>query len=100
MGVEPKIGGFSAKMDGENKGKPYEQTDDLGGPPLFLDFFGNTQIFVAFCCVKHKHVGFLISLIRIHLLFAVPLKTTRLEPEKADGNSKINYKRKTWVTGR
>ena len=24
-------------MDGENKGsKPYEQMDDLGGPPLFL----------------------------------------------------------------
>ncbi len=30
-------------MDGENKGKPYEQMDDLGGkyPPLF---FGNTHI--------------------------------------------------------
>ena len=23
-------------MDGENNGKPYEQMDDLGGPPLFL----------------------------------------------------------------
>ena len=29
-------------MDGENKGKPYEQMDDLGGfPPIF----GNTHIF-------------------------------------------------------
>ena len=27
----------SPKMDGENKGKPYEQMDDLGVlPPLFL----------------------------------------------------------------
>ena len=25
MGVEPKIGGFTPKMDGENNGKPYEQ---------------------------------------------------------------------------
>ena len=24
-------------MDGENNGKPYEQMDDLGGPPLFLE---------------------------------------------------------------
>ena len=24
-------------MDDENKGKPYEQMDDLGGPPLFLE---------------------------------------------------------------
>ena len=35
----PKKLGFSfisAKMDGENKGKPYEQMDDLGGPtPIF-----------------------------------------------------------------
>ena len=36
MGVEPKIGGKSPKLDGENNGKPYEQMDDLGGPPLFL----------------------------------------------------------------
>ena len=36
-GVEPKIRGFSPKMDGENNGKPYEQMDDLGGfTPLFL----------------------------------------------------------------
>ena len=36
MGVEPKIGFFTPKMDGENKGKPYEQMDDLGGkPPIF-----------------------------------------------------------------
>ena len=31
MGVEPKIGDFSPKMDGEHKGNPYEQMDDLGG---------------------------------------------------------------------
>ena len=24
-------------MDGENKGKPYEQMDDLGGFPIFLE---------------------------------------------------------------
>ncbi len=24
-------------MDGENNEKPYEQMDDLGGPPLFLE---------------------------------------------------------------
>ena len=24
-------------MDGENNGKPYEQMDDLGGFPLFLE---------------------------------------------------------------
>ena len=38
MGVEPKIGGNrkTPKMDGENKGKPYEQMDDLG-VPLFLE---------------------------------------------------------------
>ena len=24
-------------MDGENNGKPYEQMDDLGGPPLFVE---------------------------------------------------------------
>ena len=24
-------------MDGENHGKPYEQMDDLGGPPLFSE---------------------------------------------------------------
>ena len=37
VGVEPRIGGGYPKMDGENKGKPYEQMDDLGGPPLFLE---------------------------------------------------------------
>ena len=37
MGVEPKIVGKTPKMDGENKGKPYEQMDDLGGKktPIF-----------------------------------------------------------------
>ena len=41
MGVEPKIGGFlktPPKWMGENKGsKPYEQMDDLGGFPIFLE---------------------------------------------------------------
>ena len=35
-------------MDGENNGKPYEQMDDLGGPPLFLE----TPIFPT----KQKYV--------------------------------------------
>ena len=36
MGVEPKIG--VPKMDGENNGsKPYEQMDDLGGFPIYLE---------------------------------------------------------------
>ena len=40
MGVEPKIGVFSPKMDGENNGKPKDKMDDLGIPW----FFGNTYI--------------------------------------------------------
>ena len=36
MDVEPKIGGNTPKMDGENNGKPYEQMDDLG-VPLYLE---------------------------------------------------------------
>ncbi len=36
MGVEPKIGGETPNMDGENNGKPYEQMDDLG-VALFLE---------------------------------------------------------------
>ena len=36
MGVEPKIGVFTPKMDGLFHGKPYEQMDDLG-VPLFLE---------------------------------------------------------------
>ena len=36
MDVEPKIVGKPSKIDGENKGKPYEQMDDLG-VPLFLE---------------------------------------------------------------
>ena len=32
----PKAPGHNPKMDGANKGKPYEQMDDLGGfPPIF-----------------------------------------------------------------
>ena len=29
--------GKTPKMDGENNGKPYEQMDDLGGFPIFLE---------------------------------------------------------------
>ena len=43
MGVEPKLGGFSPKMDGENNGKPYFLMDDLGVPfsetPTSMIFF-------------------------------------------------------------
>ena len=35
-------------MDGENKGKPYEHMDDLGGKPTI---FGNTLI-----CVYDVHL--------------------------------------------
>ncbi len=37
MGVSKNGGGKPPKMDGENKGKPYEQMDDLGGftTPIF-----------------------------------------------------------------
>ena len=41
MGVNPKIGGNTPKMDGENHGKPYEQRDDLG---CFPPIFGSTPI--------------------------------------------------------
>ena len=40
VGVEPKIVVFypqKPKMEGENKGKAYEQMDDLGGFPIFLE---------------------------------------------------------------
>ena len=38
IGVFPKIGGNTPKLDGENNGKPYEQMDDLGGfHPLFSE---------------------------------------------------------------
>ena len=40
LDVEPKIGGKTSKMDGENNGKPYEQMDDLGGTIIF----GNTHL--------------------------------------------------------
>ncbi len=42
MGVS-KNRGKTPKMDGENKGKPYEQMDDLGGKPII---FGNTHIYI------------------------------------------------------
>ena len=45
MGVEPKIGFISPKMDGENNGKAYEQMDDLGGFPII---FGNTHIYMVY----------------------------------------------------
>ena len=50
MGVEPKIGGgktLPPKMDGENNGKPYEQMDDLGVFPLFLET-PNTNCITSF----------------------------------------------------
>ena len=37
IGVCQNRGGKPLKMDGENNGKPYEQMDDLGGKPLFLE---------------------------------------------------------------
>ena len=37
MGVEPKIGGFTPKMDGEDHGKPYFLMDDLGGTTILGD---------------------------------------------------------------
>ena len=37
MGVEPKIGGNTPEMDGENTGKPYLKLDDLGENPLFSE---------------------------------------------------------------
>ena len=46
-------------MDGEHKGKPYEQMDDLGGfPPIF----GNTQIFSASMLVFGEPVTFQVCL--------------------------------------
>ena len=35
-GCQPKNNG-TPKMDGENNGKPYEEMDDLGSNPLFLE---------------------------------------------------------------
>ena len=34
--VEPKIGGVSPKLDGENNGKPHFLMDDLGGTPTIF----------------------------------------------------------------
>ena len=40
LGVEPKIGGKTPKMDGgENHGKPYEQMDDLEGKPTIFRLY-------------------------------------------------------------
>ena len=44
MGVEPKIGFFSPKMDGENNGTPYEQMDDLGGFPIIFGKIPKKQV--------------------------------------------------------
>ena len=38
-------------MDGENNGKPYEQMDDLGGPPLFLET--PIYIYIYDICIKY-----------------------------------------------
>ncbi len=40
-------------MDGENNGRPYEQMDDLGGPPLFLE----THIWQKHILFKLNHVS-------------------------------------------
>ena len=40
-------------MDGENKGKPYEQMDDLGGFPPIL---GNTQLVMIDPFPKNKKI--------------------------------------------
>ena len=45
-------------MDGENNGKPYEQMDDLGGFPIFLEtpiFFENSHPY--FWKAKKKSLG-------------------------------------------
>ena len=62
LDVEPKIGGFSPKMDGENNGKPYEQMDDLGGFPIFLvqhPFRGCITFpeWMIFCCLVGHFFG-------------------------------------------
>ena len=45
MGVEPKIGVFTPKMDGENNGsKPYQNGMIWGVFPLFL--VGNTHMLI------------------------------------------------------
>ena len=41
------------KMDGENNGKPYEQMDDLGGFPIFLE----TPIYVHGGLVSKVFLG-------------------------------------------
>ena len=37
LGCQPKNRGKKPKMDGLFHGKPYEQMDDLGGFPIFLE---------------------------------------------------------------
>ena len=37
-------------MDGENNGKPYEQMDDLGGFPIFLE----TPIYISLFMKNHS----------------------------------------------
>ena len=49
-----KLGNFTPKMDGLFHAKPYEQMDDLGGPPLFLE----TPIWYSMVpVVPHKAVA-------------------------------------------
>ncbi len=52
MAVGPKIGVLCPKMDGENNGKPYEQMDDLGGPPLFLE----TPVWIFWTCILNLNI--------------------------------------------
>ena len=53
-------------MDGENNGKPYEQMDDLGGPPLFLEtsisLFRKSQLNRFICPVAFHQIGSIASL--------------------------------------
>ena len=44
MGVEPKIDGFSPKMDALIHGKPYVLMDDLGVFPIFLEGHPNAVV--------------------------------------------------------
>ena len=49
MGVEPKIGGFSPKMDGLFHGKPYENFMIWGVFPLFLVQHPYVEITICKC---------------------------------------------------
>ena len=57
VGVNPKIGGKTPKMDGENHGRPYEQMDDLGGK-IHPYFWRATHVcFEGDNRTTHQHFG-------------------------------------------